>query len=115
MDFVTGIILTLIIETIALLYLLSSARNLSKSRIVTASLVANIITYVLAWFIISGFIYTNNPLMTITLQELFAWIVEALLYIPLLKISFKRTLLISLLANLTSFSLGLIIASVFGL
>lgn len=71
--------------------------------------IANLLSLPYLWFVLPLFMSRQ---VLIPVGELFVWLIEALVYYKALKLSVKRALLASLVANVASFVLGKV---VFGL
>lgn len=80
------------------------------------ALMASTITHPFVWFVFPELRHvTHLSYVSVSiLAELFAWWVEALYFYLVTKAGFRRALLVSLLANGTSVSLGLLSRALFG-
>jgi hypothetical protein len=107
-SFIFSLILTLISETLVLLVIFNRFVKQKKTRweIVLASFFANSCTLPYVWFV---FPLVFSYYKSLIISELFAFIVEIIFYHHFLKLSKKQSLLLSLIANLVSFLLGMVI------
>jgi hypothetical protein len=87
-----------------LLILLLLAKKIQTLRIFKAVLIGNLVSMSIVWFLISAFIHEFYIYLIIS--ELFAILSESFILKTFLSISYRRSLLYSLVANLFSFSIG---------
>jgi hypothetical protein len=107
--FLLSLLLTLIIEVPIIILLIRHVfkiKKLSLPKIIFVGIIASALTLPYLWFVFSLFIKSNYILYV---GELLVFLFESFIYIGLLNIGIKRSLIISLVANLVSFSLGLLI------
>ncbi len=101
-------VLTLLIETIILFLILRNKYPIKV--IIVNSLIANTLTHPMVWFIFP--LFGLGYALQIAASEIFAFVVEAILYLLLFeKVGWLRAVSISLLCNLVSFLTGVIIYS----
>ncbi len=108
-SFLTVLIFTIITESIILFFLIKKIfkEPIDLILIVFTGFIASFSTLPYLWFLLPVFI-SNYFLYTI-LGEFLVFLIEAIIYFFILKISFKKALIVSLACNLVSFVLGLII------
>lgn len=108
-QFLISLLLTLIIEIpVALLLIkyLYKKTEIKISKIIFAGVVANMLTLPYFWFIAPAFISDRNTYIII--GELSVIIAEAIIYNQLLKLKLSESLVVSLIANISSMLLGLL-------
>jgi hypothetical protein len=107
--FLISLLLTLIVEIPILLilvkYFLKDKRN-SVIHIIIVGLLASALTLPYLWFVLPPFINVNYY---IYIGEILVFLIESLVYYKFLNIRFNKALIISFIANLVSFVLGIII------
>lgn len=101
--------MTTCIETLIILAFFSFPNNnrnslVSVKRIILTGLVASGTTLPFVWYVIPLFIQNRTNLIIIA--ELFAFIVEIPIIKRFLRISWRKAMIVSLLANSTSFLFG---------
>ncbi|MCR4281178.1 MAG: hypothetical protein NUV88_02495 [Candidatus Kaiserbacteria bacterium] len=106
--FISSLVFTGVIETIILFLLvwfLFKSRELGWKRIAAVGLFASFSTIPYVWFV---FPYLMNWARNTSLfwSELFAFVIEAILYRLFLKLDWKRAFLASLVCNSASYFLG---------
>lgn len=109
-EFLYALLLTLIIEVPLILVIIKYLYKKLEIRIpqiIFISALASILTLPYLWFIFPAFIFNRG--YYIFWGELFAVLVEAIIYKQLFKIKLREALIISLLANAGSFFLGKLI------
>ncbi len=105
--FLTALAFTIAIETIflyALLRFLFKRRDVPTTRILAAGVFASFATLPYVWFVFP-FIY-NWPGTAAMWSEPFVFLVEAIFYKLFLKLDGKTALILSLICNLASYSIG---------
>ena len=110
--FLMALISTCLFETFCLFLLIRFVFKINKDKVtnlilIFAGIFASFATLPYVWFIFPELI--TNRSFYILISEIFAVIIEAILYYFIFKISFKKALLISFICNLFSFILGLFI------
>lgn len=108
--FLKALLLTLVIEIAVAIFWLKvifSHQNISLVKIISTGILASALTLPYFWFILPAFI--TNRVFYIISGELLIIIIEALLYRQLLQLKNTQALIVSLLANLASIFLGLIL------
>ena len=83
--------------------------NSGYFRLAAITVLASCLTLPYVWFVFPEII--KDRLTFSIASEIFAWIVESIFYWATLGLTLKRSLLLSFLANLFSFLIGLIIIS----
>ncbi|PWB22854.1 hypothetical protein DCO46_16145 [Flavobacterium sp. HTF] len=108
--FLFALLITIFIETLVL-FLFFKTRykklNISNKLLLITGLVTSFSTLPYVWFVFPTFIQSRIPYIIIC--ESFAILVESFLIYKLLKIEYKKALFISIICNLISFSIGLLI------
>jgi hypothetical protein len=105
MDFLQAYLLTLLLEAVALLSLLW--KRFPAHIITRNALVASTLTLPFVWFLFP-YLGASYPIQVL-ISELFAVIVEALLFLRLFKgLTLKDAFLYSAVANMFSFSMGML-------
>ena len=113
-SFFGSLALTLVVETVILCalswWLLGKdvITRLGYGRIILVSLLASSLTLPYVWFVFPVIIYWSNGL-ALALSELYAFVIEAILYKFIFRVPLWRALLLSLLCNVGSFVIGAII------
>lgn len=113
LSFVQAFSLTFIIET-AILYLL--LRDSQKTeKIIFNSFVANALTHPLVWFVFPSLAFSLGfgYLLQTVISELFAFFVEALVFILLFKMAPRQAAFVSFICNVVSFLVGLLLTYIF--
>jgi len=87
-----------------LLILLLLAKKIQTSKIFKAILIGNLVSMPVTWFLIS--VYIREFHIYFITSELFAILSESFILKSFLSISYRRSLVYSLVANLFSFSIG---------
>ena len=110
--FLISLLFTIFIETITLLIIIKFFFNKENKKITNPLLLftgflCSFATLPYLLFIIPLLIKTRIPY--ILLGELFVFIIEILILFFILRISYKKSIVISLVCNLLSFLLGLIL------
>lgn len=110
-DFLFSLLVTLIVEVPIVVCLVKILKEKTTiSRIIWISILATTLTIPYLWFVFNE--YFDYWTMVI-LGEIFVFIVEAIIYWKLLPVSFKKAIIISFLANISSILLGLLIGLIF--
>lgn len=112
--FLIALVLTVAVETavlLALIRLLYKAPivSIGWARCIFAGFFASFATIPYLWFVLPAFIHSYTA-MVVT-GEIGAFLLEALAYVFLLNQPFRRTVVLSFVANLSSVVLGYIILS----
>lgn len=106
--FISSLVFTDVVETIilfAFLWFVFKNRELGWRRIVAVGLFASFSTIPYVWFVFPYLL--DWPRSTsLLLSEIFAFVVEAIIYRLFLKLDWKRALLVSLACNAASYYLG---------
>jgi hypothetical protein len=107
-NFLIALLITLIIEIVVIFLLLKTIfkSKLKNFKIFFAGFVASTLTLPYLWFILPSFVDMRYYILT---GELLVIFVETIIYKEILGLNIKRAFLISFVANLTSFILGLLI------
>ncbi len=111
LEFFRALFLTLLAETTILFLIIRSsfkipATKLSTQKLLLASCVASGLTLPCLWFILPALIHDYTVFLTI--GELSVFLVEAVIYFFVLRVSPKKALFLSFTCNLISFLLGLL-------
>lgn len=110
LNFLKALLLTIGIETLLLFLLFKTFyRNLKIKNIplLLTGITASLITLPYVWFVFPVFIHYR--ISYITVSECFAILAETFLIAKFLKIEYKKAFLASLICNVISFSIGLLI------
>jgi hypothetical protein len=104
--FLFSLILTLLVEVpVAFLVAKYIFRVKRISEVVNAGIIASVLTLPYLWFILPSYILSNNYVFY---GELMVFAVESVIYVALTNLNWKQSLAVSLIANLASFSFGLL-------
>jgi len=109
LNFLHALFLTVVIETIVLLVLSKTLYKNDKiplPLVILTGVVASMATLPYLWFIFPLFI--KSKLWYKLLSEVTAVVIETLIIYGMLKISLKKSFVISLICNLTSYLIGLL-------
>ncbi|WP_053004307.1 hypothetical protein [Flavobacterium sp. ABG] len=111
-NFLKVLLLTVFIETI-LLFLLFKTKyktlQIENKLLLLTGVTTSFLTLPYVWFVFPAFIQSRIPY--ILYSECFAIVIESVLIYKLLKIEYKKALLVSILCNGISFLIGLILNS----
>ncbi|MBX4190060.1 hypothetical protein KW791_02075 [Candidatus Parcubacteria bacterium] len=102
--FLVALLLTVVAETLIVAVFIFKIYRLKLKNIIATSIVVNVLTLPYVWFV---FPFLTSRTSALVIAEIFAWVVEAILYKIFLKLSFKQALIVSFVANLASYLLGL--------
>jgi len=109
-NFLTALLFTILIETIILFVLFKTKYKklqIQHKLLLLTGFVTSFSTLPYVWFVFPAFIQSRFPY--ILFSECFAIVIESILIYKLLKIDFKKVMLISVICNIISFSIGLLI------
>ncbi len=114
-NFLIALFLTIIIETIVLFILIKykiliskkDALRINNYELLAAGIFASGLTLPYLWFVLP--IAQLNKFWYILIGEISVVMIEAMFYKFFLRMKFKQALIISLICNLTSFLIGLLI------
>jgi hypothetical protein len=109
-EFLKSLFFTVSIETLVLIVLvkyLFKSIDLKLSRLIFAGFSASILTLPYLWFIFPVFL--SSRLLYLIIGESLVVLIESVFYFFTLKTSVKNVLLISVICNLASFLIGLMI------
>lgn len=109
-NFLTALLFTILIETIILFVLFKTKYKklqIQHKLLLLTGFVTSFSTLPYVWFVFPAFIQSRFPY--ILFSECFAIVIESILIYKLLKIDFKKAMLISVICNIISFSIGLLI------
>jgi len=117
-SFILYLAITIVTETLVVLVLIRkffkfSSNGLSIGLILSAGILANALTLPYVWFVFP-YLFLGSFVLAITVAEFFALFVEATFYKLFLKLTWKQSLVVSLMANLASFLLGKFLHYEFG-
>lgn len=105
-EFFIALLFTIFVETILILFLLKKIykqKDVGITKIINAGIFASTCTIPYVWFV---FPFVFSQPTALLLSELFAFVAEAIFYRLFLKLSVKQSIVISLIANGASWSLG---------
>lgn len=107
-SFLNSLFITLIIEVPIVFFLAYYIyRKTEKFNIILSGIIASTLTLPYFWFILPS--YISNRSFFIIIGELVIILVEAFIYHKFLKLKFMQAFFVSLIANIVSMSMGLII------
>ena len=108
--FLQALLITILIETL-LLFLLFKTKyktlNISNNSLLFTGILASFSTLPFVWFVLP--IYLQPNLSYLLVSESSVMIVESLIIYMILKIDYKKALVVSIVCNLVSFLGGLIL------
>lgn len=108
--FLFSLLLTLIVEIPIVVFLvkyLYKHEEIKISKIVFAGLIASVLTLPYFWFVLP--VYISSRSLYIFIGEVLIIFIEAIIYNQFLKLKLSKALLVSLVANIASTFLGLVI------
>lgn len=108
--FLFSLLLTLVVEIPVAVFLVKffyKHREIKISRIVLAGIVSSALTLPYFWFILPAYIPSRN--LVIFLGEFLIVFIEAIIYKQFLGLKPSEAFIVSLLANMSSVFLGLVI------
>lgn len=106
--FLYALLATLLTEVLVVFLILRYRyKNYNNLGIVFAGVISSALTLPYFWFILPSFI--SDRMMYIIVGETSIILIEAFIYFYLLKLKFSQTLIISLVANIASILVGLVI------
>lgn len=109
-NFLEALLITIGIETLILFLFFKTIYRKLKIRnilLLVTGITASLFTLPYVWFVFPVFIHHRIPYLIVS--ESFAVIIESFLIYKLLKIEYKKAFLVSLICNVISFSIGLLI------
>jgi hypothetical protein len=104
--FLLAVLLNIVIETVLIWLLITKVYRVVEikiGKIISAGIAANLLTTPYIWFV---FPFVLGWTAGIFWGELFVWIGEAIFYKIFLNLSFKKAIVISLIANAASYIIG---------
>ena len=109
--FLVSLLITVIVETAVIVCCLRfffkiTAQQLPMHRCIFAGFFASFATLPYLWFVLPAFVH-SYPLL-VTAGEAGVFIVEAMAYVFLLNLPFRKTVVLSALANSASIIVGLV-------
>jgi hypothetical protein len=102
--FLYSLFITELIEIPLIFSIIKYGYKIKNTKTIFVSLLASLLTLPYFWFILPAYITDRTTYLII--GETIIIIIEAIIYWYLLKISFKQALIISIIANTASASLG---------
>jgi hypothetical protein len=110
--FLVALAVTVIVETAVILAMIRfvykvPAINLSLARTLFAGFFASFATIPYLWFVLPAFLSPYS--VQVLVGETGAILFEAIAYVFLFNLPFRRTIILSLVANLASITVGLLI------
>jgi len=109
-EFLKALLLTILIETVVLFLLVKVVfkfLNINNWMLVLTGILTTFATLPYLWFIFPLFIKTK--IYYTIISEVSAILVESVIILGILKISYKKALFISITCNMASFLIGLLI------
>ncbi len=110
LDFLRALFMTIFIETsVLLVFFKTRYKNLKiKTKLIVGSgILASFSTLPYLWYILP--IFFSSTWVYISIGEITVALIETLIIVSMLKIDIKKAVLVSLIANLTSFLVGLLL------
>lgn len=112
-SFLIALVLTVVVETIILFFLIRKIFKINFKRInnkilLFAGICASVLTIPYVWYVVPVLIWWSVPLAIFT-AEIFVLVFEALFYKVFLNLDYKKSFLISFVCNLASYLIGLIL------
>ncbi len=107
--FLLSLILTLIIEIPILIIFLKykiKLKNISIKKIIITGIIASTLTLPYLWFVLLAYLPSTYYLLV---GEIFVIIIESLIYHSLLKLKLHKAFYVSLVANILSILVGILI------
>jgi hypothetical protein len=108
--FLLALLLTLVVEISladVIIRFLFKRREITILKIVFAGFVASVLTLPYLWFILP--FYVSNMVLYVFCDELLVILVEAIIYNQFLKLKLPQSFVVSLIANVASVLLGIIL------
>ncbi len=108
--FLFSLLLTLIVEipiAVSFVKFLSNHKGIKISKIVFTGLMASALTLPYFWFVLPAYISSRN--LYIFLGEVLIIFIEAIVYNQLLKLKLSEAFVVSVVSNVASTFLGLVI------
>ncbi len=108
--FLFSLLLTLIIEipiVVIFVIFFYKYREIKISKIVFAGLIASLLTLPYFWFVLPAYIPSRS--LYIFISEVLIIFIEAIIYNQFLKLKLSKAFVVSLVANIASIFLGLVI------
>ena len=107
-SFLYSLIFTIVIETIVIFILNRILKlKINWKILLFSGILTSFATLPYLWFVIIYFV--RSRFWYVVVSELSAFLLESVIYHFILKVNFKKALIISFLCNLFSFVLGLLI------
>jgi len=111
LSFLKALFFTIIVETLCLVILVKfifvKQKTISIGVLLLTGIICSFATLPYLWFILPLFIKTK--ILYKVFSELFAIIVESLIIVGFTKLKIQYSILISIICNLLSYSLGLLL------
>ena len=114
LDFLRSLVLTIVIETAVLLFLTRTVYKLHKIKlwvIIIAGTTASFATLPYMWFILPMFIKSGAAYKIVS--EFSAVVLESFILLGFLRTKYLQALMMSLICNLTSFLVGVLVGVLF--
>ena len=107
-SFIISLVITLLVEIPVVFLLVKYVyKKVDKKGIIFAGVVASALTLPYFWFILP--FYISDRTAYIICGEFAIIVIEAFIYFKILKLNFKQALFVSLVANLVSTLIGLMV------
>lgn len=109
LNFVLSLLVTLIVEIPILIFFfryLFKTNRIPLKKLISTGLIASALTLPYLWFVLLPFVSTDYYLL---IGEIIVIIVESLIYYQVIELELKKSLLISFIANISSYLVGIII------
>ncbi len=108
--FLLSLIVTLIIEIPILIIFIKhiiKPKNFSIRKIIAVGIIASTLTLPYLWFVLIAYLPANYYIL---LGEIFVILIESLIYYQVLDIKIHKAFYVSLIANISSILIGLLIS-----
>ena len=109
-EFLFSLLLTIIVETLVLFFVVKyffKLKRISNSLLIFLGIFCSFATLPYLWFIFPLFLETRN--IFILFGEFLVVLIESIIYYFVLKVGWKKAVVLSLVCNLASFLVGLFI------
>ena len=108
-QFLIALISTIVIETTALFFLITfffKKLKIQNKQILFTGVIASSITLPFLWFLLPNLLPSDYYIL---IGELIVVIAEAIIFKKLLKLDIKNSVLLSIICNVLSYTIGLLI------
>ena len=109
LNFVLSLLVTLIVEIPILIFFFRyvfKTNRIPLNKLISTGVIASALTLPYLWFVLLPFVSTDYYLL---IGEIIVIIVESLIYYQVIELKLKKSLLLSFIANISSYLIGIII------